>query len=54
MTITNIEFELDREPQSGQTKDYQIIGIGCFSTKLAALWSKSKDLLAWKQDNVSE
>jgi hypothetical protein len=30
------------EPQSGQTKDYKI-GICCFSTKHAALKSKSRD-----------
>ena len=41
------------EPWSGQTKDYKI-GICCFSTKHAALSSKSKDWLARKQDNVSE
>ena len=41
------------EPQSGQTKDYNI-GICCFSAKHAALWIKSKDWLAWNQDNVSE
>ena len=41
------------EPRSGQTKDYTI-GICCFSAKHAALKSKSKDLLARNQDNVSE
>jgi predicted phosphoadenosine phosphosulfate sulfurtransferase len=30
------------------------IGICCFFRKLAALKSKSKDWLSWKQDNVSE
>ena len=37
----------------GQTKDYNI-GMCCFSTKQAALRSKSKDWLARNQDNVSE
>jgi len=41
------------EPQSGQTKDYEI-GICCFSTKHAALRKKSKDWLTQNQDNVSE
>jgi len=40
-------------PRSGQTKDYKI-GICCFSAKHAALRRKSKDWLAWNQDNVSE
>ena len=38
---------------AGQTKDYKI-GICCFSTKHAALRSKSKDWLAQNQNNVSE
>jgi hypothetical protein len=38
---------------SGETKDYNI-DICCFSTKHTALRSKSKDWLAWNQDNVSE
>jgi len=37
------------EPQSGQTKDYNI-GINCFSTKHAALISTSK--VTWNQNNV--
>jgi hypothetical protein len=41
------------EPQSGQTKDYQI-SICCFSAKRAALRRKSKDWLARNQNNVSE
>jgi len=41
------------EPQSGQTKDYNI-GICCFSDKHAALRRKCKDWLARNQDNVSE
>jgi hypothetical protein len=40
------------EPRSGQTKDYEI-GIGCFSTKNAALRRKSKEY-SRNQDNVSE
>jgi hypothetical protein len=36
-----------------KTKDYKI-GICCFSAKNATLRSKSKDWLAWNQDNVSE
>jgi hypothetical protein len=39
------------ELRSGQTKDYNI-GICCFSTKQAALRSKSKDELWRNQDNV--
>ena len=38
---------------TGQTKDYRI-GICCFSAKHTALRRKSKDWLAWNQDNVSE
>jgi hypothetical protein len=41
------------EPQSGQTKDYEI-GICCFSAKHTALRRKSKDWLARNEDNVSE
>ena len=41
------------EPRSGQTKDSKI-GICCFSAKHAALRRKSKDWLAWNQDNVSK
>jgi hypothetical protein len=41
------------EPRSGQTKDYKI-GICCFSAKHAVLRRKSKDRLAWNQNNVSE
>jgi hypothetical protein len=40
-------------PQSGQTKDHKI-GMCCFSAKHTALRSKSKDWLAWNQNNVSE
>ena len=41
------------EPRSGQTKDYEI-GNCCFSTKHAALRSKSKDWMARNQNNVSK
>ena len=41
------------EPRSGQTKDYKI-GICCFFAKHASLRRKSKDWLAWNQNNVSE
>jgi hypothetical protein len=41
------------EPRLGQTKNYKI-GICCFSTKHTSLRSKSKDLLARNQNNVSE
>ena len=41
------------EPQSGQTKDYEI-GICYFSAKHTALRRKSKDWLAWNEDNVSD
>ena len=48
-SVVNREFE----PRAGQTKDYQI-GICCFSTKRSALRRKSKDWLAWNQNNVSK
>ena len=41
------------EPQSGQTKEYNI-GICCFSAKDTALKRKSKDWLSRNQDFVSE
>ena len=41
------------ESRSGQSKDYKI-GICCFSTKHAALRSKSKDRLVRNQNNVRE
>ena len=40
------------EPRSGQSKDYKI-GICCFSVMHAASRRKSKDWLAWNQNNVS-
>jgi hypothetical protein len=41
------------ETRSGQTKDYKI-AICCFFAKHVALRRKSKDWLAWNQNNVSE
>ena len=41
------------KPQSGKNKDYKI-SICCFYVKHAALRRKSKDGLAWNQDNVSK
>jgi hypothetical protein len=41
------------EPQSGQTKDYEI-RICCFSVKHETLRRKTKDWLARNQNNVSE
>ena len=41
------------ESQSGQINDYTIC-ICCFSAKHTALRRKSKDWLAWNQNNVSE
>jgi hypothetical protein len=52
-TITSSTTNFGFEPRSGQTKDHKI-GICCFSARHAALRRKSKDWLAWNQDNVSE
>ena len=41
------------ESRSGHTKDYKI-GICCFTGKHTELRRKSKDWLAWNQNNVSE
>ena len=41
------------KPRLGQTKDDKI-GICCFSANHAALRRKSKDWLAWNQNNMSE
>ena len=41
------------ESRSGQTEDYKI-SICFFSAKHVALRRKSKDMLAWNQDNRSE
>ena len=51
--LTSSAVNLGFEPRLDQTKDYDI-GICCFSAKHAALRRKSKDWLAWNQDNVSE
>ena len=51
MCLSAVDRGLDS--QSGQIK-YSKIGIRYFSSKHAALRSKSKDWLAWNQDNVSE
>jgi hypothetical protein len=51
LTLNVVDHEF--EPWSGQTNDYKI-GMCCFSVKHAALRRKSKDWLAWDQDNVSE
>ena len=40
------------KPRSGQTKYYDIV-MCCFFDKNAPLRRKSKDWLAWNQDNVS-
>ena len=55
MVSVFVSSAVDRgfEPLSGQTKDYKI-GICCFSAKHTALRRKSKDWLAWNQNNVSE
>ena len=55
MVSVLVSSAVDRgfEPWSGQSKDYQI-GIDFLSAKHAALRRKSKDGLAWNQDNVSE
>ena len=47
LTISRVQAPID------QTKDLKI-GISYFSTKHAALRRKSKDWLAWNQDNVAE
>ena len=52
-TLTSSALDHGFKPRSGQTKDYEI-GICCFSDKHAELMRKSKDWLAWNQDNVSE
>ena len=49
LSAVDCEFE----PMSSQTKDYKI-SICCFSAKHTALSGKSKDWLAWNQDNVYE
>jgi hypothetical protein len=39
------------KPRSGKTK-HNTIGICCFSANYGVLKRKSKDWLAWNQDNV--
>ena len=51
--LTSSVVDCGFKPRSCQTKDYKI-GICCFSNKHAALMRKSKDWLAWNQDNVSK
>ena len=51
--LVPVAVEFGFESRSGQTKDYKI-GICCFSSKHAALRSKSKDWLVRNQNNVSE
>ena len=51
--LTSSVVDREFEPRSGLTKDYKI-GICCFSAKYVALSRKSKDWLAWNQNNVSE
>jgi hypothetical protein len=51
--LASSAVECGFEHQSRQAKDYKI-GICCFSAKHAALRRKSKDWLAWNQNNVSE
>jgi hypothetical protein len=41
------------EPRKGKTKEYAI-GIVCFSARHAALRRKTKELLAYYQDNLFE
>jgi hypothetical protein len=51
--IASSVVDLGFGPRSGQIKDYKI-GICCFSAKHATLRRKSKDWLAWNQNNVSK
>ena len=51
--LTSSALDHGFKPRSGQTKDNEI-GICCFSDMHAELMRKSKDWLAWNQDNVSE
>jgi hypothetical protein len=44
--LASSAVDCEFESWLGHTKDYKI-GIGCFSTKHAALLRKSKDGLAW-------
>ena len=51
--LASSAVDCEFEPHSSRTKEYKF-GIGCFSIKHAALRSKSKDWLAWNQNNESE
>ena len=51
--LASSAVDLGFEPRLDQTKDYEIV-ICCFYAKHAALRRKSKDWLAWNQDNVLE
>jgi hypothetical protein len=51
--LTSSAIDHEFEPRSGQTKDYKI-GMCSFSAKHTALKRKSKDWMAWNQDDVSE
>ena len=51
--LTSTAVDRGVEPRWGQTND-NVIGIGCFSAKHAVIRRKSKDWLAWNQNNVSK
>ena len=51
--LTSSVVDRGFDPRSRQTKDYKI-GICCFSARLAALRTKSKEWLTPNQDNVCE
>jgi hypothetical protein len=51
--LTSGEVDRGFGPWSGQTNDYKI-DVSCVSAKHTALRSKSKNWLAWDQDNVSD
>jgi hypothetical protein len=51
--LSSSVVDCDLVPWSSQTKDYEI-GTCCFLAKHATLRNKSKDWLAWKQDNVNK
>ena len=48
--LSSSAVDREFEHRLGQTKDYK----SCFSAKQAALRRKSKDWMAWNQNNVSE
>jgi len=51
--LVSCALERELESRSGEIKDYTI-DICCFSLKHAAVRRKSKDWMAWNQNNVSE